>query len=270
MAKKKSPAVIPAPVKRGPGRPRKNPLPVAQQEALAAPRKRGRPRKIQIQQPLVEAAPKRGRGRPRKHPVVALPPPPAPRKRGRPRKHPLQPVQVIVSSAPRKRGRPPKIKAVEQPQPAVVARKRGRPRKNPQTAALPPVIDRRLAGEEKTRRPGRPKLAATPARDGADLNRIRLVELKNALESELGELDRSLDDVLDKIRQDFMGKIHALKSSVAEGVNSADEPWSLHLSATVEKIARRLAVFRSTKHKDLEELSKLSDRLDKAYRKTRR
>ncbi len=54
--------------KRGPGRPRKSPVPVPQ--ATDQPkRKRGRPRIHPLPDPQVPAQPKRKRGRPRKNPV---------------------------------------------------------------------------------------------------------------------------------------------------------------------------------------------------------
>ncbi|KAK4054531.1 hypothetical protein OIV83_001025 [Microbotryomycetes sp. JL201] len=74
-----------APVKRGRGRPRKNPLPEENGEPVPK-RPRGRPRKYPIgQEPVKE---KRPRGRPRKYPV-GQEPVKEKRPRGRPRKNPL-------------------------------------------------------------------------------------------------------------------------------------------------------------------------------------
>lgn len=71
----------PKPVKRKPGRPRKNPSPKAEKPK----RPRGRPRKIKAEEPEISTPKKRGR--PRKHPNE---PNPVKRPRGRPRKnHPL-------------------------------------------------------------------------------------------------------------------------------------------------------------------------------------
>jgi high mobility group AT-hook protein 2 len=74
-------------------------------------RKRGRPRKNPLKEPVVE---KRKRGRPRKNPDVIV----EKRKRGRPRKNP----DVIVEK--RKRGRPRK-----NPDVIIEKKKRGRPSK---------------------------------------------------------------------------------------------------------------------------------------------
>ena len=121
------------PLRRGPGRPRKNPIP-----ALAAPamkRPRGRPRKIAPD--VTDAAPvKRKRGRPRKNPLPDPQEPPVRRKRGRPRKNPLpDPQEAPVR---RRRGRPPKI-LTDMPGAVPVKRKRGRPRKAAPVDGQPPA-----------------------------------------------------------------------------------------------------------------------------------
>lgn len=91
------PTATVVPIKRGPGRPRKNPV----DANAAAPVKRGpgRPRKNPVE---ASAAPvKRGPGRPRKNPVEASA---APVKRGpgRPRKNPVD----AAHAAKRGPGRP--------------------------------------------------------------------------------------------------------------------------------------------------------------------
>ncbi|MFZ4576811.1 MAG: hypothetical protein ACOYOB_00335 [Myxococcota bacterium] len=101
------------PVKRGPGRPRKHPLPVAVAGEIPIKRGPGRPRKHPLPIAVAGETPiKRGPGRPRKHPLPVLVAGEIPVKRGpgRPRKHPL-PV-LVAGEAPVKRGP-------------------GRPRKNP-------------------------------------------------------------------------------------------------------------------------------------------
>lgn len=77
-------AIVPAPIKRGRGRPRKNPI-VAMPEVVPK-RRLGRPPKIRVDIP--EIAPiKRKRGRPRKNPIVQAPEIPVKRRRGRPPKN---------------------------------------------------------------------------------------------------------------------------------------------------------------------------------------
>jgi len=109
-------------VKRGPGRPRKHPLPDAAVPAVPVKRGPGRPRKHPLPveaasapaaAPAVAAGPvTRPTGRPRKHP----PPDPSTRKPpGRPRKHPLP--EGSEAPAPARGGRAPK-KAAPSPAPA--------------------------------------------------------------------------------------------------------------------------------------------------------
>lgn len=125
MAPPPPPAVLgDVPVKRGPGRPRKHPLPDPN-------------------------APKRGPGRPRKHP---LPEPDTPKRGpGRPRKYPLP--DVLVKSEPQDPSHGP-IRAgtsQERPSPYPVKRGPGRPRKHPLPSPSP-----------GKRGPGRPRKIPPP------------------------------------------------------------------------------------------------------------
>jgi len=210
----------------------------------------------------------RKRGRPRKNPEAAAPTPapnaspapetPAPRKRGRPPKAKPEPVGPVAKRGP---GRPRKP-VLDAPKPA--ARRRGRPPKSltgprPQPPAAPTA-------------PAPPSLL--PANfTTADLNRLRLTELRGALLSELSELEGALPRVFEAIRLEVQAEsadvVASLNEAVA-GIRAYDEPWALHLSAQIEKLAQRLAVFRALTKPDADDLSTICARLAKAARKLRR
>jgi hypothetical protein len=133
--KKESPtaaATSVSPVKRGPGRPRKHPLPESAADDAEAqpPRKRGRPPKS-------------------KSPQVNTSPPP--RKRGRPRKHPLT---EDFESPPSKK-RSPSSSATD----VVVKRGPGRPSSKSKT---PPVESEVVVKRGPGRPPSKPKLQPPP------------------------------------------------------------------------------------------------------------
>lgn len=106
----------------------------------------------------------------------------------------------------------------------------------------------------------------------AELNRLRLTELHRALLSELDELDGNLERVFQSIRQETRAQAAELKKNLEAtiaGLRSFDDPWALHLSAQIEKLAHRLVVFRSETRPDAEDLAAISTRLAKASRKLR-
>ncbi|CAB9524118.1 protein ligase UHRF1 [Seminavis robusta] len=154
-AKKESPkatSAVAQPVKRGPGRPRKHPLPEE-----APPRKRGRPPKNKTPPPPVESPPPRKRGRPRKHPL----PEPAESSTSKKKASPTasEPEPTVKKRGP---GRPPKVKTAPEPTPEPPVKKRGpgRPPKKPKT---PPEEEPAPApAPVKKRGPGRPPKVKTP------------------------------------------------------------------------------------------------------------
>jgi hypothetical protein len=141
-------------VKRGPGRPRKNPEAVT--PAPVVKRGPGRPRKnpeaVNPEAVTPEPVVKRGPGRPRKNPEAITSTPVAKRGPGRPRKNPEATAAPVVKRGP---GRPkgsknkPKVTATTATTATapVVKRGPGRPRKNPEAVTMATV----------KRGPGRPR-----------------------------------------------------------------------------------------------------------------
>lgn len=171
---------------------------------------------------------------------------PVKRKRGRPRKHPKP--EDSAEKPKRKRGRPrkhPKPEDENKPK-----RKRGRPRKNPKpevTAETP-----------------------TPGMSDEELSRLRARELSGALESELGELEKMLPKILEEIQTDFIEQIGELKivmAKKARRIIDEDEKTTAAFSEYMEKIAQRLSDYRTSSDYDLDDLIKLTKRLEKTRKR---
>jgi hypothetical protein len=64
--------------------------------------------------------------------------------------------------------------------------------------------------------------------------------------------------------------LRAALEGTGKGIRAYDDPWALNLSAVVEKLAYRLAVFRGETNIDAEDFAALIARLGKAARKLRR
>jgi hypothetical protein len=106
-----------------------------------------------------------------------------------------------------------------------------------------------------------------------EINRLRLIELHRALLSELDELNGGLDRAFESIRAELQEKAAELRRHLGcsiEEDTAPDEPWALHLSAQIEKLAQRLVIFRTASKPDADDLAALSTRLKKAARKLQR
>jgi hypothetical protein len=78
--------------------------------------------------------------------------------------------------------------------------------------------------------------------------------------------------VFESIRAEVRAQSKELKANLETtiaGLRQLDDPWALHLSTQIEKLAQRLAVFRSEARPDAEDLAAITSRLTKAARKLR-
>ncbi|KAF1951431.1 hypothetical protein CC80DRAFT_538911 [Byssothecium circinans] len=184
-------------VKRGRGRPRKNP------NAPPSP-------------PKDPNAPKRGRGRPRKDPNVPAPPPRAPDapKLGRPRKNPTEsPPVKSLKVAGRGRGRPRKEAVEPSPavDPAAPVRGRGRPKKEAAASSSP---TKRLLPRAPSAKKPSPKGIAKPG--------IQLSGIIGTYELFCDEVESYWPDKAEEISLSISALPHSKSSLIASfnlGVN---------------------------------------------------
>lgn len=199
---------------------------------------------------------------------------PPKRPRGRPRKHPVEPAPQspgMAAEAPpkRPRGRPRKVPVPPALQPPAPKRPRGRPRKDATAAVAAPQPGSTPAAQSSSAA----ALLAARTHTAANLNRVRLRELRGALESELNELSAALPAILAELLDDFADRVESIRQALdrkASSIASPDEPTALMLTATLGKAAARLAEFRRIEEPGLDDLAKLARRLDKTARQLRR
>lgn len=142
----------------------------------------------------------------------------------------------------RGRGRPRKPRPAE----PVPKRPRGRPRKQPAPPDAP--------------EPGSAAAAL------AELQALRAREIRAATLAEIEALEGSLSAMMEQAEKNFRAELETLRRAV-ESAASPDDPAR---TAALEKVARRLARFRSSGASDdsgLDALAVLANKLGKAARK---
>lgn len=184
-----------------------------------------------------------------------------PRRRGRPRKHPLPASSGSETPAKRPRGRPRKHPL---PAPDAPKRRRGRP---------PKIARDSAASRAGTRRtpPPTPTPAKRPAADEAQF--FRLIELKAALDSELIVFSQAFPNFLERLRTRIEGQLNELRERLRSRLSLIKSPDDLphkSLLNLIQKTAARFASFRSDHPQNLDDLARLSRRLEKTLRRLRR
>lgn len=100
---------------------------------------------------------------------------------------------------------------------------------------------------------------------------IWIRELSGAVDSELDEFSRRLDEIFDDIKREIRGDVESLRKAVGEAVEqkveSTDAVDTLVLAAELEKLAKRLMEYRQQETPDIDSVKKMTRRLTKARRR---